>query len=78
MEQKNQKSGLLKKASVAVASVGSALAVTSANAAPIVFDTTDLLANIDAGIGFAVTAGLAFIGFAATISVLRKSRGAVR
>jgi hypothetical protein len=78
MEQQNKKSGLLKKASVAAASVGSALVVTTAHAAPIAFDTTDILANIAAGTGFAVTAGLAFIGFAATISVLRKSRGAVR
>ena len=69
------KQALLKK--LAVASAAS-MTVAAANAAPIEFDTTGLLANIASGEGFAVTAGLAFIGLAATISVLRKSRGAVR
>ncbi len=71
----NKNFSLVKKAGVAVAATGSAVA---ANAAAITFDTTELLANISSGEGFAITAGLAFIAFAATISVLRKSRGAVR
>lgn len=78
MENTNKKFGLLKKAGVAVASAGALVGATSANAAAITFDTTDLLANIASGEGFAITAGLAFIGLTATISVLRKSRGAVR
>lgn len=77
MENTNKKFRLLKKAGVAVASAGALVGATSANAA-ITFDTTDLLANIASGEGFAITAGLAFIGLTATISVLRKSRGAVR
>ena len=77
MEQQKKKSGFLKKAG-SLATIAGAMAVgTSANAA-ITFDTADLLANIAAGEGFAITAGLAFIGLTATISVLRKSRGAVR
>lgn len=64
-------------AKLAVASTALTGAV-SANAAAIDFDSAGLLSNIAAGEGFAVTAGLAFIGLAATISVLRKSRGAVR
>lgn len=78
MEHQNKKSGLLKKAGILAATAGSMAVVTSANAAPITFDTADLLANIASGEGFAITAGLAFIGLTATISVLRKSRGAVR
>ena len=77
MEQQNKKSGLLKKAGLFASTVGAMAVGTSANAA-ITFNTTDLLANIAAGEGFAITAGLAFIGLTATISVLRKSRGAVR
>ncbi len=72
--QKPKKNGFLKKTAVASA----ALSVAAANAAPIEFDTTGILANIGAGEGFAITCGLAFIGLAATISVLRKGRGAVR
>lgn len=77
MENTQNKFGLLKKAGVALASAGALVGATSANAA-ITFDTSDLLANIASGEGFAITAGLAFIGLTATISVLRKSRGAVR
>lgn len=77
MENTKYKFRLLKKAGVAVASAGVAVASAGANAA-ITFDTSDLLANIASGEGFAITAGLAFIGLTATISVLRKSRGAVR
>lgn len=77
MENTNKKFSLLKKAGVAVASAGALVGASSANAA-ITFDTSDLLANIASGEGFAITAGLAFIGLTATISVLRKSRGAVR
>ena len=77
MEHQNKKSGLLKKAGLLASTVGAMAVGTSANAA-ITFDTADLLANIAAGEGFAITAGLAFIGLTATISVLRKSRGAVR
>ncbi|RZG71440.1 hypothetical protein [Acinetobacter sp. WCHAc060025] len=69
------KKALMAKLAVASAALTGAV---SANAAAIEFDTTGLLANIASGEGFAVTAGLAFIGLAATISVLRKSRGAVR
>jgi hypothetical protein len=74
----HKKSGLLKKAGLFASTLGAVVVGTSANAAPITFDTADLLANIGAGEGFAITAGLAFIGLTATISVLRKSRGAVR
>lgn len=70
-----QKKSLLAK--LALASAGLTAGV-SANAATIDFDAAGLLGNIAAGEGFAITAGLAFIGLAATISVLRKSRGAVR
>lgn len=66
---------LMTKLAVATAAATTGVA---ANAAPIEFDTTGLLANIASGEAFAVVAGLAFIGLAATISVLRKSRGAVR
>lgn len=69
-----------KKALLQKLALASSLAVAgaSANAGEIVFDTSGLLTNIASGEGFAITAGLAFIGLAATISVLRKSRGAVR
>ncbi len=77
MEQKTKKVGFLKKAGVLAATAGAMAVGTSANAA-ITLDTSDLLANIASGEGFAITAGLAFIGLTATISVLRKSRGAVR
>lgn len=69
----------LKRKLAAIAAGASAAAVgVSANAAPIEFDTAEFLANIGAAEGFAVTAGLLIIGLTATISVLRKSRGAVR
>ncbi|ERH68332.1 MULTISPECIES: hypothetical protein [Acinetobacter calcoaceticus/baumannii complex] len=71
----NKKFGLVKKAGVAVAAAGSAIA---ANAATITYDTTGILSNIDASEAFAITCGLAFIALTATISVLRKGRGAVR
>jgi hypothetical protein len=52
MEQQNKKSGLLKKAGLFASTLGAVVVGTSANAAPITFDTADLLANIGAGEGF--------------------------
>lgn len=74
-ENQKTNNGLLKKMAVgaSAASIG-----VAANAAAIEFDTTGILANISSGEAFAITCGLAFIGLAATISVLRKGRGAVR
>lgn len=66
-----------KLAAIAAASAGVA-AAGSATAAPIVFDSSEIITNIGAGEGFALVAGMAMIGFVATMSVLRKSRGAVR
>jgi|GEM_PF-1754253 len=73
----NKKFALVKKAGVAVATAGSAIAASTANAA-ITYDTTGILADISASEAFAITCGLAFIALTATISVLRKGRGAVR
>ncbi|EXB65371.1 TPA: hypothetical protein U2N26_003800 [Acinetobacter nosocomialis] len=72
----NKKFGLVKKAGVAVAAAGSAIAANAA--ATITYDTSGILSNIDASEAFAITCGLAFIALTATISVLRKGRGAVR
>lgn len=73
----NKKFAFIKKAGVAVAAAGSAIVATTANAA-ITYDTTGILGDISASEAFAITCGLAFIGLTATISVLRKGRGAVR
>lgn len=75
MNENKKPHGFIKKMTVAASA---ALVGAAANAAPIEFDTTGILANISSGEAFAITCGLAFIGLAATISVLRKGRGAVR
>lgn len=72
------KQTLKRKLSAIAAASAAAAAAGSATAAPIVFDSSEIISNIGAGEGFALLAGMAMIGFVATMSVLRKSRGAVR